>query len=123
MSLEKVTLGRLGEEMARLYYVAQGYEILSIRYRTREGELDLVARHRDVVAFVEVKTRRGDHCGAPAEAVTHRKLGRMRRVAGCYLSDAQPTGVARYRFDVVGVTLRHGGNGLQIDVLKGVTEP
>jgi len=120
MSLKKVTLGHLGEEMARLYYLTQGYEILSIRYRTREGELDLVTRYRDLVAFVEVKTRRGDRCGAPAEAVTRRKLGRMRRVAGRYLADMQPSGVARYRFDVVGVVLRQDGGGLRLDVLKGV---
>jgi putative endonuclease len=120
MSREKVTLGRLGEEMARLYYVAHGYEILTSRFRTREGELDLVCRRRGVVAFVEVKTRRGEGCGAPAEAVTRRKLGRMRRVAGRYLADTEVGGVARYRFDVVGVTLRTDEGGLRLDVLKGV---
>lgn len=119
MSRERVVLGRLGEEIVRLYYLDRGWEVLAERWRVREGELDLVVRRRDTVAFVEVKTRRGTGWGAPAEAVDRRKLARMRRVAARWLAEARP-GATRYRFDVAALILRPDGCGLRLDVLAGV---
>ena len=119
MSRDRVVLGRLGEEIARLYYLDRGWEVLAERWRIREGELDLVVRRHGTVAFVEVKTRRGDRWGTPAEAVDHRKLARMRRVARRWLAEARPV-AARYRFDVAALVLRPDGGGLRLDVLAGV---
>ncbi|MBU0743455.1 YraN family protein, partial [bacterium] len=76
MSRDKQILGRLGESLARLYYEYEGYGVLATRFRVREGELDLVVRRGPDLAFVEVKTRRGEACGVPAAAVTPRKLRR-----------------------------------------------
>ncbi len=119
MTRDKVALGRLGEEIVRLYYQDRGWEVLAERWRVREGELDLVVRRRGTVAFVEVKTRRGARCGTPAEAVDRRKLSRMRRVARRWLVESRPA-AARYRFDVAALMLRPDGSGLELDVLTGV---
>jgi len=118
---DKSNLGRLGEEMARLYYEVEGYAVLTVRYRIREGELDLVVRRGCDLVFVEVKTRRGDSCGGPAAAVTPRKLRRMRLVARRYLAGEGAGGAARFRFDVAAVTLRTDGCGFHLELLKGVT--
>ncbi len=114
-------LGRLGEELARLYYEAEGYAVLARRWRVREGELDLVVRRGGDLAFVEVKTRRGDGCGAPAAAVTPRKLQRMRLVARRYLAREGAAGAARLRFDVAAVSLRPDGCGCRLEILPGVS--
>ncbi|MBC8425026.1 YraN family protein [bacterium] len=118
---DRPTLGRLGEELARLYYEAEGYAVLARRWRTREGELDLVVRRRGDLAFVEVKTRRGDACGGPAVAVTPRKLRRMRLVARRYLAREGAAGATRFRFDVAAVSLRADGCGCRLEILPGVS--
>jgi putative endonuclease len=119
--VDRPTLGRLGEALARLYYEAEGYRVLATRWRTREGELDLVVRRGRVLVFVEVKTRRGDSCGGPAAAVTPRKLRRLRRVARHYLDGEGAAGADRFRFDVAALSLRRDGCGCRLDLLTGVS--
>lgn len=100
-------LGMAGEDAAAAYLRARGYSIIARNVRTREGEIDLVARLGDVLAFVEVKTRSTRAFGPPAEAVTPRKAARIRGLAAAYLA----TGVVRARevsFDVVEVEPRGG---------------
>jgi len=72
-------LGILGEDLACAELVRRGYAILARRYRTRFGEIDIVASDRGTTVFVEVKARDGDRFGDGAEAVTGWK---QRRVAG-----------------------------------------
>ncbi len=88
--------------MAAAWYQQRGYELLSRNWRCREGEIDIVARRGDVVVFCEVKTRSTTRFGTPAEAVTHSKRQRLRRLALSYLA-AEPVRAPRLRFDVAGV--------------------
>ncbi len=111
-------LGAMGEGIARLYLEAHGYLVLEAGFRTREGEIDLIASRAGVAVFVEVKTRRGRACGSPEDAVDRRKLMRMRRVAGAWISGGCCRGIREFRFDVVGVDVRPGG--LELRHLKGV---
>lgn len=74
-------LGRYGEDVAVRHLHDQGLVILERNWRCRAGEIDIVARHGDVLVFCEVKTRRSDRFGSPVEAVTPRKLARMRVLA------------------------------------------
>ena len=69
-NLNNRTVGDLGEEIARRYLAAKGYEIVESNYRTRRGELDLTSRQEDTLVFDEVKLRRGTAYGTPLEAVT-----------------------------------------------------
>lgn len=93
--------GAAGEERAAAWYQARGYSILHRNWRCRDGELDLVARRGRELVFVEVKTRRTDRFGTPAEAVTPDKQRRIRRVARRYLADTGERGALR--FDVVSI--------------------
>src|SRR3989304_1696744 len=68
-------LGDFGERVARAHLEAKGYRVLATNFRVREGEVDIVAERGGVVAFVEVKTRRGDAMGSAVEAVDARQAG------------------------------------------------
>ncbi len=101
-------VGDAGEAAVAAWYEAQGYAILDRNWRVREGELDIVARRDATVVFCEVKTRRSDAYGAPAEAVTARKQVRIRRLALAWLA-AHDVRAPSLRFDVAAV--RPDGRG------------
>src|SRR4051812_4798978 len=76
------SLGKLGEDLACAELSRRGYAILARRYRTRFGEIDIIARDGATVVFIEVKTRDGDRFGAGAETVTGREQRRDANTAG-----------------------------------------
>ena len=102
-----VALGISGENLACDALSRQGYAILARRYRTRVGEIDIVARDGPTLVFVEVKTRTSEDFGVPAEAVTRRKQRRIATMARWYLSEHRLHG-RLCRFDVVTVLCRRG---------------
>ena len=96
--------GEYGERRTATWYEREGYTVLDRNWRDgRGGELDLVLRKGDVVVICEVKARRSDAYGAPAEAVTPTKQARLRRLAAAWLSARRVHGVD-VRFDVAAVT-------------------
>jgi putative endonuclease len=96
-------LGRHGEDLAARHLAAQGYEILERNWRCPAGELDLVARDGDCLAFVEVRTRRGPEMGSPEESVTLAKQARLVILAETYLLAHDWPGP--WRIDVVAVEM------------------
>lgn len=103
MENKRQKIGRKGEALARLYLQLHGYTILDKNYRTKAGELDIIAKKGDCIVFVEVKTRTNREYGAPAEAVTYEKQQHMLRSAQYYL---MKVGFDREcRFDVIEVML------------------
>ncbi len=117
MTIARQRLGREAEELAAARLAAGGYRIVerNARIRTPElvGEIDLVALDRDALVFVEVKAgRKGARAGPkrPALAVGRRKAARLRRLGCAWLATApRRPPHSLVRFDVVGVTLEHGG--------------
>jgi len=95
-------LGERGEEAAARHLEALGFRILDRRFRTRAGEIDLVAEESGTLVFVEVKTRASDRFGSPAEAVDARKRSRLLRAARVYLTRVSDPDRA-CRFDVMEV--------------------
>ena len=102
MTVARRAYGQAGEDRAAAWYRARGYEVLARNWRCRDGELDLVVRQGRTLVFVEVKARRTDRFGIPAEAVTPTKQRRLRTLARRYLeaTDARPKAL---RFDVVSI--------------------
>ena len=98
------SLGKMGEDLACAELQRRGYAILARRYRTRHGEIDVIARDGRTVVFVEVKARAGDEFGGAAAAVTGWKQQRIVRMATDYLA-RQGLLEAPCRFDVVSVDL------------------
>ena len=99
-------LGALGERIAERWLVRDGWRVVDRRFRSGRRDLDLVAIRDDVVAFVEVKTRRSTWSGEPVEAVNWRKQRELTRSAQTWIDQRgtviAPT-AANYRFDVVGI--------------------
>jgi putative endonuclease len=108
--------GELGERIAARHLVAQGYEILERNFRTRRGELDVIAADARCIVFCEVKTRVGPGRSGPLrglDAIGPSKRRRLRALAGQWLRE-RPVGAARparprLRFDAIGVTLSPSG--------------
>ncbi|EOM75989.1 YraN family protein [Rhodococcus rhodnii] len=113
----RTELGSHGEELAARYLVESGMEILDRNWRTRAGELDLIAADSECAVFVEVKTRTGLGYGTPAEAVTPLKQRRIRALGVAWLRTSERSW-ASVRFDVVSVLVRRG-YAPRIDHVKG----
>ena len=102
MTDRRATFGKRGEDVACEELQKRGYVILDRRFRTRRGELDIVARDGAVVVFVEVKARTDSSFGAPFESITWQKRRRLGQMAAAYLFQKK-LGGAPCRFDVVAV--------------------
>ncbi|MDF1505013.1 YraN family protein [Roseisolibacter sp. H3M3-2] len=101
-------LGALGERVAARWLERQGWAVIARRFRSGHRDLDLVARRDDLVAFVEVKARRGLGFGDPVAAVGWRKRRELGRSAAVWVDRFGRPGEA-YRFDVIGVLLTPAG--------------
>ncbi|OFW09903.1 MAG: YraN family protein [Acidobacteria bacterium RIFCSPLOWO2_02_FULL_67_36] len=100
--MARQAFGKCGEDLAVEELERRGYAILERRYRTRRGEIDIVARDGDVLVFVEVKARATTDFGTAAEAVTARKQRRLVWMATDYLARHCPV-YPQCRFDVVAI--------------------
>lgn len=107
------SLGKRGEDLACAELERRGYVIVDRRFRTRCGELDIVARDGGVLVFVEVRARSGSRFGTPFESVTWQKRQRVSRMAASYLCIKRLSGVA-CRFDVVAVLERQGTQTIEL---------
>ncbi len=103
----RADLGRSGEDVAERFYRKRGFRVLERNFRCKAGEIDLIARRGPVVVFCEVKTRRTDAFGDPAEAVRYGKQARLKRLAAMWLAQRR-MGAVDIRFDVLSVIVRHG---------------
>lgn len=114
-------LGRTGERLAAEHLRRLGYEIVERNYRTRWGELDIVARVGATLAFCEVKTRRaGGRAGGPFDAVGPGKQARVRKMAGTWLIERRDRPYADViRFDAIGVTVDGSGRLVSLEHLEG----
>jgi putative endonuclease len=113
MTRRRVSLGKLGEDLACRELQKRGYAILTRRYRRRGGEIDIIARDRDTIVFVEVKTRDGDTFGDGREAVTAFKQHRIVQLALDYLMRHHLT-ASPCRFDVVSIRFDAGRPTIEI---------
>ena len=104
-STPTLELGEKGEDVACGFLRHHGYKILVRRFRSQSGEIYIVARHKDWLVFVEVKTRKSEQFGAPSEAVDKKKQRHITKVALDYLRmlDNPPV---HFRFDIVEVVMK-----------------
>ncbi len=119
MSKEHLNLGKYGEELAVSLLKEQGYKIIARNYKSQFGEIDIIARDKETICFVEVKTRRSERFGLPQEAVSSFK---QRQIAKCALVFLKERGLLdkKARFDVV--SINYSQNNPQTDLLKDAFE-
>jgi len=83
--VNNLPVGKSGENIAASYLIKKGYKILVRNFRTKIGEIDIVAKEKDTLVFVEVKTRKSDISGTGAEAITKKKLNSIIKTAYYFL--------------------------------------
>jgi len=103
----RFSLGERGEVVAREFLIKHGYEILEKNYRCVLGEIDVVAKRKGRIVFVEIKTRSGKRFGVPEEAVDTKKQDKILKLAAWYLKEKKMTG-SPVSLDVVAVTWIEG---------------
>ncbi len=120
MSAARQAFGELGERIAERWLRRRGWRVVQRRFRSGHRDIDLVVEQEGVVAFVEVKARRGDSFGDPVEAVNWRKQRELGRSARVWI-DRHGRSAEAYRFDVVGVLvsgervrIRHVANAFSL---------
>ena len=101
----RMALGERGEDAAARFLRRRGYKVLVRRFKGRGGEIDIVARHKDWLVFVEVKTRVTEEFGAPSEAVDRDKQRSLSKAALDYLRLLDNPRI-HWRFDIVEVVQR-----------------
>ena len=107
MTEQRRASGTLGENLAADYLKRQGYVILERNFANELGELDIIARDKDYLCIIEVKTRLSDAYGSPLEAITRHKQKKIIKVAQSYLKFKQMSN-CQARFDVVAVMFNEG---------------
>ncbi|MBT8407491.1 MAG: YraN family protein [Deltaproteobacteria bacterium] len=105
--------GHEGEQLAARHLKRLGYRIVCRNYRCPLGEIDIIARHRGVLVFVEVKSRKGAGRGSPKWAVTSAKQHKLSQVAWYYLQKQDLT-ETNARFDVVTISWLQGSPHLEV---------
>ncbi len=112
-------MGRFGEQLAVEHLERLDYEIVARNFRTRYGELDIVAFRHGVLVFVEVKTRRAGS-GSPFESLHLKKRAQVRRIASAYLNATpeRPRG-NMLRFDAIGIFVKATGELHALEHLEG----
>ncbi len=111
MTEARLALGAWGEDQAVEYLRQQGMKIIERNFRTPVGEIDIIARHKSVLLFVEVKTRRSNAFGTPQEAVGQRKQRQLIRTAHWYFQNHKNIKL-QPRFDVVAILCQSDGTAL-----------
>jgi putative endonuclease len=114
MPHERQQYGQSAESLVVPFLERRGYTIVARNYRTRLGEIDIIARHKGAWVFVEVKARRSKEYGDPKAAITPAKQRKLSMVALTYLK-TKGTTQTKARFDVV--TVRHIDGQPQVEVI------
>ncbi len=119
MPQNKLEFGKEAEKAAVDFLKVKGYKILERNYRTKFGEIDIIAQDKDVICFVEVKARHSLNLGSPEEAVFRRKQKQISKAAIHYLKMNKLLEQAA-RFDVL--ALLYIDNRPQISLIKDAFE-
>jgi putative endonuclease len=119
--MRRKVLGEKGESLAVSRLEAKGYQILDRNWRTREGELDIVAKDGDTIVFVEVKARTSRRFGLPEEALTRKKRHHLIKAALAYL-DANQIDNTNWRFDFIAIEWSKNGELTRMEHLIDVIQ-
>lgn len=109
-------IGAAGEKEALKYLQSKGYKIITNNFRSRFGEIDLIAKNNGTTVFVEVKTRTSDKFGSPADSVSYFKLNKIVKTSQYYISRFN---ISDHRYDVIEVIFE--GSAFKINHIQNVS--
>ena len=109
--------GILGEKLAKEFLRKKGYYILETNYRCPEGEIDIIAKKKDFLAFIEVRTKMSLEFGSPEESITPTKMARLRATAS-HFRQTHDNLPQLWRIDMVAVELDQKGKLSRIELIE-----
>jgi len=115
-------IGALGEKLAAEYLTRLGYVIRERNFRSREGEIDIIAEKDDFLVFIEVRTRRSLSFGTPEESVTAQKKERLIALTQVYMEDREDL-PSSWRIDVVALELGSKGQISRLELIENAIGP
>ncbi|MCL5438970.1 MAG: YraN family protein [Patescibacteria group bacterium] len=110
----------LGEDLAAKHLIKNGYKIVERNFRKGYGELDIIAIDKNVLVFIEVKTRKSMNFGGPFEAITPYKLRTLVKTAE-YYKWSHKNLPDQMRIDAIGITLDAGGSIMELEHIKNIS--
>jgi putative endonuclease len=113
--------GLLGEQLAKSFLQRKGYRIMETNCRCGRDEIDIVARQKDYLVFIEVRTKSNAEYGSPEESLTFNKMRHMERAAIQYLQSHNIVSDL-WRVDLVAVELDASSKPLRIELVENVLE-
>ena len=119
MPKDRILFGKNGETLAAEFLKKQGYKVLYRNYKTKLGEIDIIAEDKDTLCFIEVKTRQSEKFGLPQEAVAWRKQAQVSKAALIFLKEKKLWD-KKARFDVVAVL--SNDKVVEFDLIKDAFE-
>jgi putative endonuclease len=115
--MKRRATGILGEKLAGEFLGRNGYDVIETNYRCPGGEVDIIARQRDTLVFIEVRTKTSRQFGGPEESITPAKMERLRTVAAHYGQTHLDLPEAR-RIDVVAIQMNRSGRVTHIELIE-----
>jgi len=119
MKIKALTIGSLGETIARSYLKKKGYKIIEQNYKTKYAEIDIIAEHKKMCVFIEVKTKAGERFGTPEETLEQKKIHKLVKNAHAYTARKGYQGL--YRIDAVCIVLDENGKPQRISHYQNIT--
>ncbi|MCR3759344.1 YraN family protein [Clostridium felsineum] len=111
------TVGNYGEDLAEKHLKNLGYTILYRNFKCYLGELDIIAKNKDFITFVEVKARWNDAFGSPCEAVNYKKKFKLYNTAKYYIWSRNLLDY-NFRFDVIEIVLNHNNDSYDLRLIE-----
>jgi len=110
--------GKLGENIAKEYLENKGYKIIEQNYKTKYGEIDLVAKKGNELIFIEVRTKRGEDFGTPEETINKNKLRKLWGNARAYAAWKRWQGPCR--IDAVCLVLKYDNTAERVSHYQSI---
>lgn len=114
--MDRRQIGRLAEDLAEKSLSKKGYQILEKNFANRFGEIDIIAKDKDILVFVEVKAKKGVEFGLPEEMINPNKLQKVRNMATVYMKGQN----LACRIDVVAILLSEQGHLIRLTHYENV---
>jgi len=121
MSIATFELGKTGEKLAVDFLINNGYKIIEKNWKVKTGEIDLIAKYKDIIVFIEVKTIAKNNSFLPEDHFNDFKIQKLIKLAQTYflLKGVEPE---NYRFDLIAIEISPNKNKPQIRHYKNVIE-
>lgn len=116
---KNIEKGRAGEDIAKRYLHGKGYRIIDQNYRTPYAEIDIIAQHKGILTFIEVRTRQNEIFGSPEDTIKRKKVIKLIKNAKGYISRRSSN--KKYRIDAICIVLDDNGKLKRLSHYKNIT--